>query len=93
MGDRGIVGRLGGDEFAMLLPALVDPAEAHATGNDLVRAFGDPLKVREYEILMGIGAGMIVGLDAASDAFTMLKNADLAPLQGEVGWPRRLSDL
>ena len=42
MGDRGIVGRLGGDEFAVLLPMLVDPADAHSrcerTGQGLHRS-------------------------------------------------------
>lgn len=78
MGDRGIVGRLGGDEFAVLLPALADPADAHTAATELVRAFSDPLKVREYEILVGVSAGVSVGLDKSLDASTMLKNADLA---------------
>ncbi|WP_119271613.1 putative bifunctional diguanylate cyclase/phosphodiesterase [Taklimakanibacter deserti] len=78
LGDRGIVGRLGGDEFAVLLPVLADPADAHTAGSDLVKAFADPLKVREYEILVGVSAGLSVGLDVSTDASTMLKNADLA---------------
>lgn len=78
MGDRGIVGRLGGDEFAVLLPMLSDPAEAHSAADELVRAFSDPLSVREYEILVGISAGVCVGLDNSVDAPAMLKNADLA---------------
>jgi len=78
MGDRGIVGRLGGDEFAVLLPVLSDPAEAHAAATELVKAFTEPLKVREYEILVGVSAGVSIGLDKSLDASTMLKNADLA---------------
>ncbi len=78
IGDRGIVGRLGGDEFAVLLPTVADPADAHSAAAELVKAFSDPLNVREYEILVGISAGVSVGLDGSSDAPTMLKNADLA---------------
>jgi diguanylate cyclase (GGDEF)-like protein/PAS domain S-box-containing protein len=78
LGDRGIVGRLGGDEFAVLLPMLVDPADARTAGTELVKAFADPLKVREYEILVGVSAGVSIGLDVSIDASTMLKNADLA---------------
>lgn len=78
MGDRGIVGRLGGDEFAVLLPMLVDPADAHTAASELVKAFIAPLKVREYEILVGVSAGVSIGLDKSIDASTMLKNADLA---------------
>jgi diguanylate cyclase (GGDEF)-like protein/PAS domain S-box-containing protein len=78
MGDRGIVGRLGGDEFAVLIPMLVDPADAHTAASELVKAFTAPLKVREYEILAGVSVGVSVGFDASIDASTMLKNADMA---------------
>ncbi len=78
MGDRGIVGRLGGDEFAVLLPTIVDPADAHTAATELVKAFTDPLNVRDYEILVGVSAGVSIGLDSSLDASTMLKNADLA---------------
>lgn len=78
VGDKGVVGRLGGDEFAVLLPTIVDPADAHLAAFDLVQAFNDPLKVREHEILVGVSAGVSVGLDISVDASTMLKNADLA---------------
>lgn len=78
MGDRGIVGRLGGDEFAVLLRTIVDPADAHTAASELVKAFSDPLKVREYEMLVGVSAGVSIGLDKSLDASTMLKNADLA---------------
>ena len=62
MGDRGIVGRLGGDEFAVLLPMLVDLADAHTAASELVKAFTDPLKVHEYEILVGVSAGRVLAL-------------------------------
>jgi diguanylate cyclase (GGDEF)-like protein/PAS domain S-box-containing protein len=78
IGDRGIVGRLGGDEFAVLLPTVADPADAHKAGDALVKAFSEPLSVREYEILVGISAGVSVGMDSSIDAPAMLKNADLA---------------
>jgi diguanylate cyclase (GGDEF)-like protein/PAS domain S-box-containing protein len=78
VGGRGIVGRLGGDEFAVLLPTLVDAADAHTAASELVKAFTNPLKVCEYEILTGVSAGVSIGLDISIDASTMLKNADLA---------------
>jgi diguanylate cyclase (GGDEF)-like protein/PAS domain S-box-containing protein len=78
VGDTGIVGRLGGDEFAVLLPAIADPVDVHNAASDLVKAFSSPLKVREYEILVGVSAGVSVALDKSLDASTMLKNADLA---------------
>jgi predicted signal transduction protein with EAL and GGDEF domain len=62
----------------VLLPKLADPADAHSAANELVKAFTNPLNVREYEILVGISAGLSVGFDSSVDASTMLKNADLA---------------
>jgi diguanylate cyclase (GGDEF)-like protein len=78
IGDRGMVARLGGDEFAVLLPALADPADAHAAAGKLIEAFNSPLKVREHEILVGVSAGVSVGLDHSIDAPNILKHADLA---------------
>ncbi|MFZ5672843.1 MAG: sensor domain-containing phosphodiesterase [Pseudomonadota bacterium] len=78
VGDKGIVGRLGGDEFAVLLPKIVDPVDAHSAAIGLVKAFADPVKVREHEILVGVSAGVSIGLDKSLDASSMLKNADLA---------------
>ena len=57
VGGRGVVGRLGSDEFAVLLPMLVDAADAHAAASELVKAFANPLKVCEYEILIGVSVG------------------------------------
>ena len=78
IGDRGIVSRLGGDEFAVLLPMLIEPEDAHTAATELVNAFTEPLKVRDYDILVGVSAGVSIGLDNTIDSSTMLKNADLA---------------
>jgi diguanylate cyclase (GGDEF)-like protein/PAS domain S-box-containing protein len=78
VGARGVVARMGGDEFAVLLPALDDTEEARTMSDKLVRAFTKPLKVRDYEMLIGISAGASIGLNSALDPSTMLKQADLA---------------
>jgi diguanylate cyclase (GGDEF)-like protein/PAS domain S-box-containing protein len=78
VGERGIVSRLGGDEFAVLLPVLVVPEDAHTIATELVNAFTEPLKVREYDLLVGVSAGVSIGLDNTIDSSNMLKNADLA---------------
>ena len=47
-------------------------------GNDLVRAFGDPLRIREYEILVGISAqdGVDVIEDRRAAIGHAVKDAD-----------------
>ena len=75
---RGIIARLGGDEFVILLPQLIDPEEALDVATELVDAFKTPLSLPDHEILIGISAGISVGLDDSIDASTLLKHADLA---------------
>ena len=78
IGDRGIVARLGGDEFAILLPMLAELGAAEAVAAELVDAFGDPLKVGDYDLLAGVSAGVSFSLDDSIDSSTLLRNADLA---------------
>lgn len=78
VGDRGIVARLGGDEFAILLAMLAELGTAEAVAAELVDAFGDPLKVGDYDLLAGVSAGVSFSLDDSIDSSTLLRNADLA---------------
>ena len=78
IGDRGIVARLGGDEFAILLPMLTELGAAEAVATELVNAFGDPLKVGDYDLQAGVSAGVSFSLDDSIDSSTLLRNADLA---------------
>ena len=78
IGDRGIVARLGGDEFAILLPMLTELGAAEAVANELVNAFGDPFKVGDYDLQIGVSAGVSFSLDDSVDSPNLLKNADLA---------------
>jgi diguanylate cyclase (GGDEF)-like protein/PAS domain S-box-containing protein len=78
VGDRGIVARLGGDEFAVLLPMLTELGAAEAVAAELVNAFGDPLKVGDYDLQIGVSAGVSFSLDDSVESSSLLKNADLA---------------
>jgi diguanylate cyclase (GGDEF)-like protein/PAS domain S-box-containing protein len=78
VGDRGIVARLGGDEFAILLPMLTELGAAEAAAAELVNAFSDPLKVGDYDLQVGVSAGVSFSLDDSVDSSTLLRNADLA---------------
>jgi len=78
IGDRGIVARLGGDEFAVMLPMLTGLGAAEAVAAELVNAFDDSLKVGDYDLQMGVSAGVSFSLDDSVDSSTLLRNADLA---------------
>ncbi len=78
VGDRGVVARLGGDEFAILLPMLTELGAAEAVATELVNAFGDPLKVGDYDLQIGVSAGVSFSLDNSVDSSSLLRNADLA---------------
>ena len=78
IGDRGVVARLGGDEFAILLPMLTELGAAEAAAAELVNAFGEPLKVGDYDLQVGVSAGVSFSLDDSVDSSTLLRNADLA---------------
>ena len=78
VGDRGIVARLGGDEFAILLPVLAELGAAQAAATELVDAFIAPLKIKDYDLLVGVSAGVSFAMDDSVDSSTLLRNADLA---------------
>ena len=78
IGDQGIVARLGGDEFAILLPKLTELGAAEAVATEMVNAFDDPLKVCDYDLQIGVSAGVSFSLDGSIDSSSLLKNADLA---------------
>ncbi|HUQ35208.1 MAG TPA: EAL domain-containing protein [Aestuariivirga sp.] len=78
VGDRGIVARLGGDEFAVLLPMLTELGAAEAVATEMVNAFGAPLRVGDYDLQVGVSAGVSFSLDDSVDSSTLLRNADLA---------------
>lgn len=83
IGERGIVARLGGDEFAILFPMLAEPEDAHAAAIELINAFVAPLEIHNYEILVGISAGVSFCISSSVDASTLLMNADLALYQAK----------
>ena len=72
------VARLGGDEFVVLLEELSDPMYVTSVANKLTQAIAQPVTLggREYHVTASIGASTYP--DDASDAQSLLKNADIA---------------
>ncbi len=68
------VARLGGDEFAALMH---DEQEAENSAQEIVRAFGQPVKVGELQAQISISAG-IVPLASQAEPIDALRRADVA---------------
>ena len=73
------VGRLSGDEFAIILPGLVDPADARSLADRVAGCFAEPFRLDGTEVRVGTSVGVAVH-DPASDrtAEQLLREADAA---------------
>jgi diguanylate cyclase (GGDEF)-like protein len=71
------VGRLSGDEFAIILPALVDPADAHGLAARVEECFAEPFRLEGREIAVGTSVGVAVH-EAGATAEDLMKQADAA---------------
>ncbi|SDE41115.1 diguanylate cyclase (GGDEF) domain-containing protein [Blastococcus fimeti] len=71
------VGRLSGDEFAIILPGLVDPADAHGLAARVVDCFDEPFRLEGREVTVGTSVGVAVH-QPGSDAEELLRQADAA---------------
>ena len=73
------VGRLSGDEFAIILPGLVDPADARSLADRVAGCFAEPFRLDGTEVRVGTSVGVAVH-DPASErtAEQLLREADAA---------------
>ena len=71
------VGRLSGDEFAVLLPGLVDPADAERLADRVAACFTDPFRLEGREVAVGTSVGVAVHRPG-SGAEDLLRQADAA---------------
>ncbi len=78
LGDRGVIARLGGDEFAVLVTAATSVAEAHAVGDDLVRAMERPVTIGHLNLTARISIGIACGPEHGDAAQTLIQRADVA---------------
>ncbi|GIF20254.1 diguanylate cyclase (GGDEF)-like protein [Actinoplanes tereljensis] len=69
-GPGAVVARTDGDEFAVLLPDL-------GAGRRLVATVHDPIRVDDYELLLGAGVGLSDGV-GATDPAEVLRRAGVA---------------
>ncbi len=78
------VGRLSGDEFAIILPGLVDAADAHGLAGRVVDCFDEPFRLEGREVTVGTSVGVAVH-QPGSDAEELLRQADAAMYRHKQG--------
>jgi diguanylate cyclase (GGDEF)-like protein len=74
------VGRLSGDEFAIILPGLIDPADAHGLAERVAGCFAEPFRLEGTDVVVGTSVGVAVHGDAGVQrtAEQLLREADAA---------------
>ncbi|TFV76694.1 diguanylate cyclase [Blastococcus sp. CT_GayMR19] len=73
------VGRLSGDEFAIILPGLVEPADAHGLAARVTACFAEPFRLEGTDVAVGTSVGVAVHLaDSERAAEQLLREADAA---------------
>ncbi len=75
---RDLVARLGGDEFAVLLPGLVELADAEALAHRARAVFTEPFVLGPVTVHVATSIGVAVLPDHADDANSLMRKADIA---------------
>jgi len=72
------VARLGGDEFTVIMPNLLDPADARLLAQRILDAISTPFTLKGHETNVSASIGVTIFPNDASDANELVKNADVA---------------
>lgn len=73
-----ILARAGGDEFYILVNDYKDIKEITKLADEILDDFRHPYAVRDYTLYLTTSIGIATFPDAGTDAYTLIKNADLA---------------
>ncbi|MEY2626734.1 MAG: hypothetical protein RJB08_493 [Actinomycetota bacterium] len=77
--DDAHVGRMSGDEFVILVPRIVDTAEAVKIADRVLAAFHEPLQVRQGDVFVSASIGVALAPPIGqTTAEELLRNADTA---------------
>lgn len=78
LGGKDFAARLGADEFAIVMPSMVDPANATTLANDIVRCIKTPFLIDGNELFVGVSIGIALVLNHAGDADELFEHANTA---------------
>lgn len=70
--------RIGGDEFAVILEKVEHPEDCMAVAEKIIQAFSTCFTLDQHQIFVGASIGISFCPDDATEAGTLLKNADTA---------------
>ena len=73
-----VAARFGGDEFAVLIDNIAGPPEAQRVAERMIERFGEPYRLGDHEIHVGVSIGIAVGSADYRDAADILRDADTA---------------
>jgi diguanylate cyclase (GGDEF)-like protein len=76
--ETDMVARFGGDEFAVIEADIREPADAAVLADKLLRTISEPFSLRGNELRSGTSVGIAIFGPQASDAETLLSDADIA---------------
>jgi diguanylate cyclase (GGDEF)-like protein len=77
------VSRQGGDEFVVLLPEVDSQAAAIVTAEKLLKQMAEPHLIGDQRVHVSLSIGICLFPDDATDAETVMKNADTAMYQAK----------
>ena len=78
------VARLSGDEFAVLLPGLIEAADAHGLAGRVEDCFAEPFRLDGQEVAVGTSVGVALH-EPGGDAEELLREADAAMYRHKQG--------
>jgi diguanylate cyclase (GGDEF)-like protein len=83
------VARLGGDEFAILCAGVDDPASVDQLADRLVDAVGQPVRIGDIEVTVGLSVGIAGIVDSSGSPDEILNRADDALRRAKEGGKRQ----
>ena len=72
------IARFGGDEFALLLPRVLDEADAQRTALDIAKALEQPFRIDGFNLEVQGSIGVALFPDHGSASDELIKRADIA---------------
>ncbi|MFO8155692.1 MAG: bifunctional diguanylate cyclase/phosphodiesterase [Pseudomonadota bacterium] len=72
------IARQGGDEFVMVVESIDGPREAEQVAQKVLGALGEPFRIGGDELFVGASIGISLFPDDATEAETLIRNADSA---------------
>ena len=81
--NHGLIARLEGDQFALVLPDLIDAADAVGAAGDVIAALAAPFTLSGQEVTISASVGIAAAPHDGTDPASLLKASDIALAQAK----------